>query len=64
MLRGITSVLEHKKWVFAYVVLFLLVYLLKSNSIDGAQFLMGLLALVPSVIGASSFDKSKLVKEE
>jgi len=57
--KGITSIFQHKKWVFAYVTLIILYDLLVNNHIDGAQFMMGLIALIPVTIGASSFDKSK-----
>ena len=57
-MKGLTTVFDHKKWMFAYIVLALMTYLLVHDHLDGAQYMMGLLALIPVTIGASSFDKS------
>lgn len=57
-MKGITTIKDHKKWVFTYIVLAVLIWLVKTSVIDGSQFMMGMLALIPMVIGANSFDKS------
>lgn len=57
-MKGITTVLDHKKWVFCYIVLAILVWLVNIKSIDGAEFMMGVLALITATVGANSFDKS------
>ena len=53
IMKGITSIFDHKKWVFAYVVLGLGFW-----QLEGAQLAALLGILIPCVIGASSFDKS------
>lgn len=57
-MKGITTVLDHKKWVFCYVILAILVWLVRITAITGGEFMMGLLALIPVTVGASSFEKS------
>ncbi len=57
-MNGITTILDHKKWVFAYIVLGLSFW-----KLEGAQLAALLGILLPCVIGASSFDKSKWKKD-
>lgn len=59
MLKGITTILNHKKWVFCYTVIGLSFWRLESAEI--AQIMI---FLIPFVLGANSFDKSKYRKDE
>ena len=64
MLRGIFTVLDHKKWVFTYVITAALIWLSYESKIDSSTFQALMIVLIPSVIGASSFDKSQWRKHD
>lgn len=55
---GIRTVFDHKKWVFCYVIVALSFWQLDSSDIMAI-----LIVLIPLVVGASSFDKSKWNKK-
>ena len=57
-LKGLTTVFDHKKWVFAYFVT-----ALSFMHLEGPEIMAIMLALIPVTIGASSFDKSQWRKE-
>lgn len=58
-MKGITTVLHHKKWVFAYVVTGLVFWRL-----SGSDVVAVMAVLIPLVLGASSFDKSVWRKDD
>lgn len=55
---------NNKKWVFAYFIVILITWLLKTGSISGGDFALILVPLIPMVIGANSFDKSQWRKDD
>lgn len=57
--NGLTTVFAHKKWVFAYVVLFVTYELAMAKVIGGSDVALIIGGLVTVTLGASSFDKSK-----
>lgn len=57
-LRGLTTVLQHKKWVFAYVVLFAIYKMAMAKVVGGSDIALMVGGLVTVTLGASSFDKS------
>ena len=52
-MKGLSTILEHKKWVFAYLITGLVFW-----QLDQAGIVQILSILIPVTIGASSFDKS------
>jgi len=52
-MKGLSSIFQHKKWCFAYMVTGLSFWQLDSSDIS-----MVLAVLIPVTLGASSFDKS------
>ncbi len=58
-MNGITTILDHKKWVFAYIVLGLSFWRLDSGDVMAVIIL-----IIPAVLSASSFDKSKWKKDD
>lgn len=58
-MKGLSTILHHKKWCFAYLVTGLSFWRLESTDI--AQIMV---FLIPFVLGASSFDKSTWKKSE
>jgi len=59
ILAGVSTVFQHKKWIFGYVVIGLSHYALMCDKLDGATFGLIIATLAPSLMAASSFDKSK-----
>jgi hypothetical protein len=58
-MNGLRTVLDHKKWTFAYFVTGLSFWRL-----DGPEIMAIMIALIPVTLGASSFDKSVWRKNE
>jgi len=56
--RGIWSIVDEKKWVFAYAVLALLWRLAEQKLIAGSDVALILSTLIGLTLGANSFDKS------
>jgi len=63
-MKGISTILDNKKWVFAYVVFFAMCWLLKGKYIDSGDFVLVMVPFLPMVIGANSFDKSVWRKDD
>lgn len=58
-MNGIFTILDHKKWVFAYFISGMSFWRL-----DGSEIMAVLIALIPVTLGASSFDKSVWRKDQ
>jgi len=58
-MKGIFTIFQHKKWVFAYVVTGLTFF-----KLDGSEVVAIMAVLIPLVLGASSFDKSVWRKDD
>lgn len=58
-MKGITTILSKKKWVFCYLITGLSFWRLDSSDI--AQVMM---FMIPFVIGADAFDKTKYAETD
>ena len=58
-MNGILTILDHKKWVFAYAVTGL-----TFLRLEGSEIVAVMAVLIPLVLGASSFDKSVWRKDD
>lgn len=57
-MKGILSIFDHKKWIFSYVIVGLSFWQLEPTGI--VQIIS---ILIPVTLGASSFEKSKMIKD-